>query len=115
MAQDCYKLISECTHFQHEAALVHDDQTRDALSKDVAQLHKLVNTRVDRVSAHVLHFADEFANDKGEIQVGLQQVRQGERGTRGAIGGALKDSLGLSQVAGWMEGRGHHGRGTWRV
>ena len=77
MAQDCYKLISECTHFQHEAALVHDDQTRDALSKDVAQLHKLVNTRVDRGSAHVLHFADEFANDKGEIQVGLQQVRQG--------------------------------------
>ncbi len=38
---------------------------------------QVVGLRVDRATAHVLQHADMHANDKGEIQVGCVQVRQG--------------------------------------
>jgi hypothetical protein len=31
--------------------------------------------RIDRATAHVLQHSDEHANEKGEVQLGLQQVR----------------------------------------
>lgn len=42
-----------------------------ALSVTLSSLHATVGMRVDRVTAHVLAHADEHANDRGEIQLGL--------------------------------------------
>ena len=58
-----------CTHIHiHVPAL-----------QDVATLHEIVGTRIDHISAHMLHRCDEYANDRGEIQIGTVQVRRGMR------------------------------------
>jgi hypothetical protein len=72
--QDCYHLIGECTLFQQRAHLEGNAQASAMHHKDVEDVHRLINQVSDRVSAHILHFADEHANDKGEVQTGLMQV-----------------------------------------
>mmetsp|Transcript_31025 Transcript_31025/g.68839 ORF Transcript_31025/g.68839 Transcript_31025/m.68839 type:complete len:672 (-) Transcript_31025:511-2526(-) len=72
-AQDCYHLIDDCQLFRWKAHQRMDDDAETMFCKDVSTLHELVNTRIDRVTAHILHYADEHANDKGEVQLGLKQ------------------------------------------
>ena len=68
-------MISECTIFERDAHLSRDDAAREMHLADIGALHKAVTLAEDKVSAHILHFADEHANDRGEIQTGLSQVR----------------------------------------
>ena len=72
--QDCYRMIDECELFQQEAHLAHDKEAQALHCTDVSDLHRIVASRADKVSAHILHFADEVANERGEIQTGLKQV-----------------------------------------
>ncbi|KAG2448008.1 hypothetical protein HYH02_007036 [Chlamydomonas schloesseri] len=42
----------------------------EALESDLRTLYGIVNARIDRLTAAVLHHCDEYANDKNEIQLG---------------------------------------------
>lgn len=44
----------------------------EGLGTTMSALHATIGRRVDRVSAHMLAHSDEHANDRGEIQLGLQ-------------------------------------------
>ena len=68
-------MVAECTIFERDAHLSKDDTTREMHLGDIEALHKTITLMADRVSAHILHFADEHANERGEIQTGLSQVR----------------------------------------
>ena len=70
-------MIDECELFQQEAHLAHDKEAQALHCTDVSDLHRIVASRADKVSAHILHFADEVANERGEIQTGLKQVGEG--------------------------------------
>ena len=67
-------MIDECELFQQEAHLAHDKEAQALHCTDVSDLHRIIASRADKVSAHILHFADEVANERGEIQTGLKQV-----------------------------------------
>ena len=71
--QDLAKLQEECRFFQLEA---HQDGDADAdamFMADVVTSHEIINTRIDRISAHILQHSDEFANERNEIQLGTRQ------------------------------------------
>ncbi|KAG2431165.1 hypothetical protein HXX76_009694 [Chlamydomonas incerta] len=42
----------------------------EALESDLRTLYGIINSRIDRLTAAVLHHCDEYANDKNEIQLG---------------------------------------------
>lgn len=73
ITQDCYKLIEECSMLQLEASQRGDDELAGLLKADVAALHDIVSNLLDQVTARMLHYADEQANEKGEIQMGHKQ------------------------------------------
>ncbi|GAX81362.1 hypothetical protein CEUSTIGMA_g8793.t1 [Chlamydomonas eustigma] len=73
VCEDCFHLTGECILFQQKAHLEGNAQASAMHLKDVEDVHQLINQVSDRVSAHILHFADEHANDKGEVQTGLKQ------------------------------------------
>jgi hypothetical protein len=67
-------MTAECSIFERDAYLSKEDATREMHLGDIEALHKAVALTADRVSAHILHYADEHANERGEIQTGLSQV-----------------------------------------
>eukprot|EP00798_Chlamydomonas_sp_ICE-L_P022454 gene22454-29569_t len=70
---DCYQLMEECSTLQLEASQKGDAELAEALKQDVATLHAVVASQLDQVTAKMLHFSDEQANDRGEIQMGTVQ------------------------------------------
>lgn len=78
-------------HYTHKvlpakaAALRLGLSSPDPLPQTHANKHpasQLVGLRIDRITAHMLQHSDDFANDKGEVQLGMRKVGGG-----GASGG----------------------------
>ncbi|EFJ46480.1 hypothetical protein VOLCADRAFT_92992 [Volvox carteri f. nagariensis] len=47
-----------------------EEASRKALESDIRELYAIINARIDRFTAAVLHHCDEYANERNEIQLG---------------------------------------------